>query len=276
MSLPGSASQPTFAPTHEQLERDSEFQLQICSACSGEVLLKSVAVAADWTIRRLKLAIAHAVGTCATDQFLLFAGRVLADNEVLSSVLPQSRELPHTLMLLRSQPQAAVQRPAEASAAHRHLTVISTGELVSCVRWRVEARDLKRKDFSLTSPMFELNFGDGLEKIPFRITLLASDGRSFARSEGQGCIQLKCLSGLSTAEAHTRVLAWVSSGSESTPVAQETAVEQEHCFATNAALRLPRSGCIDFSAFADPQSSTFEVAVEIVHAHEAKGKNELV
>jgi len=253
--LPVSASPSSATSTDPQREQTLKLQLQINSACSGEVLLQNVAAEGTWTVRRLKLQIASDSCISFAGQILLFAGRLLADNEVLSTLLPQASEYPHVLMLVRSQPKA--------SAGSRQLTVVSNGGPVSCVRWRVEAQNLRRKEMTLTSPMFELNFGDGLDKVPFKLSLLASDDRSFAKSKGRGFIQLKCLNG--EAATCAGVLARVSSSSDGVIAKQEAYVDHEYCFATNAALKLPRGSSIDFGVFADRPSSTFEVAVEIVH-----------
>jgi len=266
------SASPLAAASDMQREQTPQLQVQINSACSGEVLLQSVTVAETWTVRRLKLAIARQVCAEAADQSLLFAGKLLADNEALSTLLPQAGGMPVILMLLRSQPKATTQLSAGASAARRQLIVTSNGEPVSCVRWRIEAQNLKRNDMTLTSPMFELSFGDGLEKVPFKLSLLASDGRSFARSRGQGCIQLKCIDGLPKAAACAGILAKVSSGSEAIVAAAEATVDHGHCFATNAALRLPRGESIDFGAFVDGPRSIVEIAVEIIHSRKAEAE----
>eukprot|EP00443_Scrippsiella_acuminata_P048434 CAMPEP_0115230622 /NCGR_PEP_ID=MMETSP0270-20121206/32811_1 /TAXON_ID=71861 /ORGANISM="Scrippsiella trochoidea, Strain CCMP3099" /LENGTH=276 /DNA_ID=CAMNT_0002645221 /DNA_START=59 /DNA_END=889 /DNA_ORIENTATION=- len=261
--LPISESPLSTTSPRVQREQTFKLQLQINSACSGEVLLQSVAAEGTWTIRRLKLEIARDASTRAADQLLLFAGRLLADNEVLSTLLPQASEYPHVLMLVKSQPQVVAQ--PEASADSRKLSVVSDGGPVSCVRWLVEAHNLRRRAMTLTSPMFELSFGDDLDKVPFKLSLMASDDQSFARSQGRGFIQLKCLGGAPKGAACAGVLARVSSGLDVTVAAQEAFVDQEHCFATNAALKLPRGSSIDFGALMDRQRCMFEVAVEVVH-----------
>jgi hypothetical protein len=204
------------------------------------------------------------MGTGVTELSLLVAGTLLTDAEVLSEVLPQRRGVLHSMMLLRSQQPAS--QASGGSAANPDLSVLSNGELTSRVQWRVHTRNLKRKDSSVTSPRFDLHFGNGFEHVPFRISLLASDNRSFAQSHGRGYIQLKCLGGLPMTGCPARVRTWVSSGSEAIPPPPGQSQEQEHCFATSAALKLPRREFLDFGAFVDAGSSSFVVEVEIVCA----------
>jgi len=219
-------------------------RLEIASAVSGEVLLPSATAASDWTVRRLKLSIARGVGVEASQQHLLFVGRLLSDSELVSSVLPSGEEITHTLTLIRSLPQVAAQPCTRTLIPDPQVTVSSEDGLMSSVRWRVDSRILKRTDKQLTSPTFELNLGVGLERIPFKLSIFARGSMSFMKCNGWGYMQLKCLQDLPKAAADFSLTAWASPSSDEADRTEDAMATsectQEHCFATSAAARLPR------------------------------------
>mmetsp|Transcript_34395 Transcript_34395/g.97553 ORF Transcript_34395/g.97553 Transcript_34395/m.97553 type:complete len:265 (-) Transcript_34395:72-866(-) len=240
-------------------KEECELQLQIVGALSGAVVLGAVAASRDWSVRRLRAAIARQDGSGAHLN-LLFDSRLLDDAEVLSSFLPPDQLL-HSLLLVRDlQPKDMPARALAKVGADARVVVRSEGEAVSTLHWCLDKRVLSASGAHHTSQTFQLSLGPGHGEVPFKLAIFATNG-SFKKSRGRGYVQLKCMGEVPAA------LADVELSASAAAVAAEGQVEDgvcRHNFALAVSAKLPRRGDIDFAAVVDEITGSFEITVELV------------
>lgn len=249
----------------------SELNLQIVSACSGDVLIEKVVAQTKWTVQRLKLAMARMLRCEIAEIHLLSGHRLLLDAEQLRECVPDDISVVpfYTLSMVRTLLLSKDSTKSLPMTSDSRITVISQGYSTSTLRWLVDGRILRKSDKHQTTPTLELNLRDGLDAVPFKLSIFASGTTSFRKSGGRGFIQMKCMGDLrGTYQALTDISVTVNSpyGDLGVNGAFFTVcTSQPHNFSTAAAARLPRQGEIDFGAFVDRETGCFEILIDVVH-----------
>jgi len=231
--------------------------LHVRGALSGDPCC-AVAACPGWTVRRLKTEIANAQGPKVQRQHLLAGSRALSDGEVLAEALLacDSREV----LLLHQEP-----RPPEIPCGPGRSTPLSlrTGGGFSSICWTVEGRRMRRNQSLVVSPPFELDFGDGLEQVEFRLSLYPRGASSFQRSRGKGSIELKCAQALPEVAGHVSLRFSVGNNAGLGPARGPFA----HDLGKSGLCRLPQGQEeFDFGAAVDPHSMELLVCLEMTHA----------
>jgi hypothetical protein len=136
----------------------------------------------------------------------------------------------------------------------------STTDGYTRIRWTVDARKLKGSDKKLVSPPETVDLGTSSGTAVFKVMLTASGGSTFRRSEGLGCVQVKCVSELN-GDARTKVR--VSIGSEGR--AQLPRGPLTHSFSSNPVFTLPAElAGWDFCSAVEQESLSMVVNVDIM------------
>jgi len=135
----------------------------------------------------------------------------------------------------------------------------STVDGYARIRWMVDARKLKSSDKQLVSPPLNVDLGISSGPVAFKVILTASEGSTFKKSRGFGCLQVKCVSELDD-DGCTNVR--VSIGSEG--LAQLPRGPLTHCFSSNPVFTLPKElAAWNFCSAEEQQSKTMVVNVDI-------------
>lgn len=237
---------------------DDCVKLRVVGALSGETVLESVEASVDWTVRRLKLAIARREGSGAL-LGLLFDGTVLEDSMVLSSFLSTAiAECIHTLLLVKMpRPLEPVMRALDRRA--HHVIVQAGGPCISSLHWQVHQRQLNSSEKMIMAPTFSLSFGEGELQVPFKLAIIAANDTSFRKSRGKGYVQLKRVGGLPAELADVELR--VDLGQSQIAGAEDVC---RHNFANACSARLPQRGEVDFVGAVDSETGFCRVSVELV------------